>query len=691
MCLFLFYILVSVYWNGISIQVDVFAYGMTLYEMLSLRSPFDNVHPVPKRNQEIRDKERPSLQAKETRSLLLFQELMSLCWSHEPDDRPRMKQVCDWVESPEFERLRAEVSLKDVKSISCACVCRILPENEEEFNPNGSLQQKERISAPMFKISEENDSDLQEDEEAYLYDDPDDNLLMSDLSFKQYQNSEPPGLKSLYHHDSPGHFVPQSAPNPSNFDPHNLRQHIGTSIPTYLGPPDVIPLAVSPERADGLFETGHRSQRESGAIPQGGLLYQNGHPGSHFSDPPQEIRRNILLTMTSEDGQGIEPGHGIGDTKDGETGTYKFLPSKLSNSTHEDENEDDDVMENHVFEPYTQIWLCGKDQRKGLLQIFKYNDHHPGQYVSWIGYMGCLCCVLESTSVLCEVWCVLLLHSASMSKSSGSSVGKSVIPLEFMQHTHTHTHTQFSLTHSLSLSHTHTQTFSGYCSSDEVAAICPVRNTIWIGTSTGTLKIFHAPTLKTKFNGKLQLPKQPPSFILDIRHVPETSTVLVANANGDIWSLYDRIVPGGIQIQNRIELSDLSPCYHLVKVNEQGHIEVWGTMENNRLLILEKSADSSEMWAKSELKVEPGNPKLQLCSYIVHTCFTGRDGRQLSHIWVSYRNRSVLVSFDVKPRSQRCVLNCAETLRSSEFVGGLLLESVCVRVCVREGVLYTDN
>ena len=38
---------------------------------------------------------------------------------------------------------------------------------------------------------------------------------------------------------------------------------------------------------------------------------------------------------------------------------------------------------------------------------------------------------------------------------------------------------------------------------------------------------------------------------------------------------------------------------------------------------------------------------------------------------------------------------CAElwlkTLRSSEFVGGLLLESVCVRVCVREGVLYTDN
>ena len=35
--------------------------------------------------------------------------------------------------TPEFERLRAEVDLQDVKSISCACVCRVLPENEEEY------------------------------------------------------------------------------------------------------------------------------------------------------------------------------------------------------------------------------------------------------------------------------------------------------------------------------------------------------------------------------------------------------------------------------------------------------------------------------------------------------------------------------------------------------------------------------
>ena len=73
-------------------QVDVFAYGMTMYELLSFRSPFDNVQQV-KRNYEIREKQRPALQARETRSLVLFQDLMSLCWHQEPEERPTMTQV----------------------------------------------------------------------------------------------------------------------------------------------------------------------------------------------------------------------------------------------------------------------------------------------------------------------------------------------------------------------------------------------------------------------------------------------------------------------------------------------------------------------------------------------------------------------------------------------------------------------
>ena len=105
---------------------------MTFYEMLSQKTPFDNIHPHVKRNQEVRNKHRPIPSAKETRSLILFQDLMHLCWDHDPGNRPTTKQIVDWVEAPEFERLRAQISLNGVKSISCACVCRILPKNEEE-------------------------------------------------------------------------------------------------------------------------------------------------------------------------------------------------------------------------------------------------------------------------------------------------------------------------------------------------------------------------------------------------------------------------------------------------------------------------------------------------------------------------------------------------------------------------------
>ena len=106
---------------------------MTIYELLSLSPPFSDVYPPFKRNIEIRDHHRPLLKGRQTRSLVLLQELMRLCWEHDPDHRPRMSQIKEWVAAEEFERLRADVALSDVHSISCAYICRITPENEEEF------------------------------------------------------------------------------------------------------------------------------------------------------------------------------------------------------------------------------------------------------------------------------------------------------------------------------------------------------------------------------------------------------------------------------------------------------------------------------------------------------------------------------------------------------------------------------
>ena len=184
---------------------------------------------------------------------------------------------------------------------------------------------------------------------------------------------------------------------------------------------------------------------------------------------------------------------------------------------------------------------------------------------------------------------------------------------------------------------------------------------MWMGTSSGTIKVFHSPTLKAKFAGRLEMGGQSSSAVLDIRHVEETSSVLVATVMGEIWSFYDRIVTGGLRIQDRIILPEMSPCYHLVKVNVQGSVEVWGTMDNNRVLVLEKDGSG---WRQLEFESDPKDPKLRLCSYIVHANFTGKDGTMQNHVWISYRHRSVLVCWDAKTRQQRTVLNCADKLRN---------------------------
>ena len=209
------------------------------------------------------------------------------------------------------------------------------------------------------------------------------------------------------------------------------------------------------------------------------------------------------------------------------------------------------------------------------------------------------------------------------------------------------------------------QSFTGYSGKNEVRAICPVRNMIWMGTITGTIVVFRAPTLKTKFAGKLTRTASNPdkSVILDIQHIPETSSILISKENGEIWSLRDKIIHGRLQVENPIFQLEHSPCFHMVKVKVEGSIEVWGTMENNRVLLLERQQSG---WSMSELVADPKDHRLQQCFYIIHTSFTGKDGSELSHVWISYKDKSLLVSFDAKARKQRCILNCADQLRTSK-------------------------
>lgn len=279
----------------------MFAFGMTLYEMLSHKSPFDNV-PHVKRNQEVRNRHRPALQAKETRSLILFQDLMMTCWDHEPENRPCMQQVCHWVEAPEFERLRSEVYLRDVKSISCACVCRILPENEEKF----CLPKQPE---PIFNVESGRLSDS---------------------------------------------FEPQMT-----FDPIPVTNGFSEQSASYR-------LSSVLEQMDGIFKKYSELENEPVGSPQ----------------------HNILLCDNSET-MFIETDSGD-KIKEEDEDIYQFIPSRRTEISSELLHDDggEDIVMGYEFEPYTQVWLCGRDKRKGVLQIFTYNDGHVGQYVRHL----CLVC-----------------------------------------------------------------------------------------------------------------------------------------------------------------------------------------------------------------------------------------------------------------------------------------------------------
>ena len=99
---------------------------MVLFELMGLRYPYEG-YEFP--NQAVIDNKRPHLLNQETQALIRLQDLMKVCWDQEPDNRPRMEQVVEWIKAPEFESLRAEVTFGGLTSTTCSCVCRVLPEH----------------------------------------------------------------------------------------------------------------------------------------------------------------------------------------------------------------------------------------------------------------------------------------------------------------------------------------------------------------------------------------------------------------------------------------------------------------------------------------------------------------------------------------------------------------------------------
>ncbi|GFN83148.1 leucine-rich repeat serine/threonine-protein kinase, partial [Plakobranchus ocellatus] len=104
---------------GISRTVDVYSFGMFMFEILTCRVPFANVSNP---NNLICQGERPSLTVQEAERCPSYMlDLMSLCWSHNPDDRPSMEGVLGICSCTQFCHLQDVVTLGPDVQVYCGC------------------------------------------------------------------------------------------------------------------------------------------------------------------------------------------------------------------------------------------------------------------------------------------------------------------------------------------------------------------------------------------------------------------------------------------------------------------------------------------------------------------------------------------------------------------------------------------
>ena len=388
------------------------------------------------------------------------------------------------------------------------------------------------------------------------------------------------------------------------------------------------------------------------------------------TEPPEETGEETKgITYQDEGGEGHREAGVGGASYPGREGQIEEEVEPVSTAGED--------AHNQLLDPYTQIWLCGRGKCKGLVQIFTYHDGRAGSYVS--AYIR-VCVRSHIATSLC-------MHTHTHTHTHIFPFAKTHTHAYTHIHIHTHVHT-FTHTHSHTCTymhihaHTHahtthtynscnvfplpsftlrcTQTFTGYLSKEEVLALCPVRNMMWLGTSSGKLKVYHAPTLKCKYVGQLTTDK---TSILDIVHIKEVSVVMVTTSKGDIWVFNDQLQPQGLLIEEQLCLGEELTLYHLTKVVVQGCLEVWGSTGNSCLVVLDNTRHG---WSTQELPCDPGNSKLRLMAFVVHCRFHDSYGRNQNHIWASYWSRAVMVTWDAQTRKQRGVFDCAKMFRAGE-------------------------
>lgn len=99
-------------------QVDCFSFGMLIYELITLRQPFEGHETV---KESILEGSRPVFTSREVMFPSYCLDLMTLCWDHQPKTRPSASQIVSIACAPEFTHLIDVILLPHSDDVLAMC------------------------------------------------------------------------------------------------------------------------------------------------------------------------------------------------------------------------------------------------------------------------------------------------------------------------------------------------------------------------------------------------------------------------------------------------------------------------------------------------------------------------------------------------------------------------------------------
>ena len=174
-----------------------------------------------------------------------------------------------------------------------------------------------------------------------------------------------------------------------------------------------------------------------------------------------------------------------------------------------------------------------------------------------------------------------------------------------------------------------------------------VNNYMWISTSEQKLYIIHTPSMKTTTSVSLN---NADKNVIHLLHVIEWHVVVVMWTGPEIWYIQDKVDHTGIAVLDKQKLS--SPLLHWCEVAFQDRVEVWGTQEDGKIVILD--------WSRMGQRTNVLSPSMVNCSRkltcecIANSQMESNDGGlsdQLVQVWVSFKQDTQLMCWDATTRT----------------------------------------